>query len=158
MNCDKKKWFEPYLSLDPETGADPLPQDMVVMPIEAYRGWHVPSGSVLLHSYQLSNVLWEPGHPLEAECCGNDMCLGDCDGGIYAVKTFKHLIHVVHPMLAILGKVKLWGHIVEHDDGYRAQFAYPSLIYNTKPLCKEIAYLYGIPLAPDPFELPDTLV
>jgi hypothetical protein len=29
---------------------------------------------------------------------------------------------------AVLGRVALWGRVIEHDHGYRAQFAYPQLV------------------------------
>lgn len=56
--------------------------------------------------------------------------------GIYAYKSLKHAFADADGLLcsgamlryysgAILGKVKLWGKVQEHQFGYRAQFAYP---------------------------------
>jgi hypothetical protein len=36
---------------------------------------------------------------------------------------------------AVIGRVALWGRIVEHDLGYRAAFAYPSLLTLVCELC-----------------------
>ncbi len=31
----------------------------------------------------------------------------------------------------VVGRVALWGHVIEHEGGYRAQYAYPQLVYAT---------------------------
>lgn len=44
--------------------------------------------------------------------------------GIYAFKTAKDfLTHCENAGLEIYGKVALWGDIIEHELGYRAEFA-----------------------------------
>ncbi len=46
------------------------------------------------------------------------------------------------------GAVKLWGRLIEHADGYRAEFAYPSEVFCAdKALATKIAALYGVPCA-----------
>ena len=70
-----------------------------------------------------------------------DLECGWC--GIYAVKT---------PRLddrddAIYGQVNLWGRVIEHEHGYRAQYAYPALLY-TPPggqLVPQVARIYDVP-------------
>lgn len=135
--------------------------DTVVMPVEALRGWHVPHGEAILRSYNFPQVVWTPGKRVEAKCLdegscwgAEGCCAGKCDGGIYAVKNLKTLVRNVHPAVAVIGKVWLWGRIVEHEYGYRAQYAYPAAIFDTKECCREIAGLYGVPLLPDPFAEP----
>ncbi|GEM_PF-1393158 len=46
----------------------------------------------------------------------------------------------------VIGRVSLWGHVIEHEDGYRAQRAYPHLLYVLGPpgAARELADLYGV--------------
>lgn len=48
-----------------------------------------------------------------------------CSCGIYAAKDWHHLVRHHYADKGIHGEVELWGVILEHDLGYRAQYAYP---------------------------------
>lgn len=44
------------------------------------------------------------------------------------------------------GTVKVWGRVIEHADGYRAEFAYPTELFcDDEALAPKIAALYGVP-------------
>lgn len=46
--------------------------------------------------------------------------------GIHAFKTEEQaLLHKLTAGGEAVGQVSLWGHVVEHEEGYRAEFAYP---------------------------------
>lgn len=48
----------------------------------------------------------------------------------------------------VWGAVKLWGRLIEHHFGYRAEFAYPSaLLCEDEALARTVATLYGVPCA-----------
>lgn len=90
--------------------------------IVAWRAWnHSPEG---LRSVTMTNTLWKPGEIVTA-CCMDDMCgqherFGTC--GVWALKdrpTFGD----------VWGKVALWGEVIEHDKGYRAEHCYPVSFY-----------------------------
>ena len=49
----------------------------------------------------------------------------DCTCGVYAAKTIEHLHQCGYKKFGIHGEVYLWGTVVEHERGWRAQFAYP---------------------------------
>ena len=49
----------------------------------------------------------------------------DCTCGVYAAKTIEHLRQFGYERRGIHGEVYLWGNVVEHKLGWRAQFAYP---------------------------------
>lgn len=87
-----------------------------------------------------------------------------CDCGIHALKradeakarvtgerqaaNFPYFLIGEHyrPEGRAWGAVKLWGRIVEHKIGYRAQFAYPSELFcDDEKLAVKIASLYGVP-------------
>jgi hypothetical protein len=81
---------------------------------------------------------WRPGQPLASRCRastvlgrgtakndGHDAPHEECTCGIYAVKTRQHFRGAGYERYGIYGEVYLWGKVVEHELGYRAQFAYP---------------------------------
>lgn len=53
------------------------------------------------------------------------------------------------------GTVKIWGRVIEHQIGYRAEFAYPSsLTCESAELAAKIAALYGIPCGVEAIPIP----
>jgi hypothetical protein len=48
-----------------------------------------------------------------------------CTCGVYAAKTTEHLHQCGYKKFGVHGEVYLWGTVVEHEGGWRAQFAYP---------------------------------
>jgi len=92
--------------------------------IIAFRAWRVLEPTWRrkcddrLHSVFVSHYLWEPERPATGDVRTH---------GIYS---FRHVIHSRQeygypgaggPLL--FGSVKIWGEIVEHEEGYRSQFA-----------------------------------
>jgi hypothetical protein len=63
-----------------------------------------------------------------------------------------------------IGKVELWGEVVEHGKGYRAEYAYPLGFYgclkgtrssrNDHPSLEELNHMFGLP-CPKKHLLPD---
>jgi len=49
----------------------------------------------------------------------------ECSCGVYAAKSIEHLRQFGYEGRGIHGEVYLWGNVVEHRLGWRAQFAYP---------------------------------
>jgi hypothetical protein len=49
----------------------------------------------------------------------------ECTCGVYAAKNIEHLRQLGYEGRGIRGEVHLWGTVVEHELGWRAQFAYP---------------------------------
>jgi hypothetical protein len=119
-----------------------------ISPIVGYRTWQWDS----LGLKSLNDEPWFPGQSLEAKCqrysgvnlnmsyCGVAAALAGlrkhhspphkaCKCGIYAAKTVEHLTDIgYHIYFEVTGEVYLWGEVVEHSLGYRAQFAYPKNI------------------------------
>jgi preprotein translocase subunit YajC len=62
-----------------------------------------------------------------------------CTCGIYAAKNSEHLRQIGYADGGVCGEVYLWGTVVEHKLGWRAQFAYPKSL--------------GVPLSLLPFTL-----
>ena len=106
--------------------------------ITGYRVWTWDSTGLK----SLSAKRWHPGQALAARCRAStvvgtiaggtdvandthDAPEANCTCGIYAAKTFDHFRNAGYERYGIHGEVYLWGKVVEHELGYRAQFAYP---------------------------------
>jgi len=84
-----------------------------------------------------------------------------CNCGIYALKTSKAALERIRierevhalrlqlfggPVRRAWGAVKIWGRVIEHESGYRAEFAYPSRLHcDDAKLASRVAALYGVP-------------
>jgi hypothetical protein len=118
-------------------------------------------------------VTWPPYEALEAQhladSLSNRRCPGSpCDGhvpyerpqcGIYAFREEITLRRVILDAAATstlgrsfaVGTVALWGRGVEHECGYRAQFAYPArFVYAHGCDLAQLGEAYGVPAQEDP--------
>jgi hypothetical protein len=90
-----------------------------------------------------------------------------CTCGIYAYKEKPRLLREIKNIYSglrlvannryvpIYGEINLWGKVIEHEDGYRAQFGYPKRLWCTpaiEPLAGWIGYVYGVPCEVMPSE------
>lgn len=112
------------------------------------------------HFLVSGNLVYEPRRRHEAKC-GTDHLAPDekCSCGIYAFKTQEEFRkQQYNVMKRVVGEVWLWGRIVEHEAGYRAQFAYPKRLWianrgkglnayevDAASLAPYIGYVYGVP-------------
>jgi preprotein translocase subunit YajC len=112
-----------------------------ISPVVGYRVWQWDA--VGLKS--LNGELWVPRQPLSAVCraersgsiAGLSKATHDpaelpyfsCTCGVYAAKTIEHLRQCGYKRFGVRGEVFLWGKVVEHERGWRAQFAYPKTLF-----------------------------
>ena len=134
-------------------------------PFVAWRTWEERRELWRLASFCFCKTpIWEPYQRLEAKDADgimscNDVCPSPHSScGIYGMKTREllkwHLRnHQNHGLstATIIGQVYLWGRIIEHKHGYRAQYAYPKcLVYSEQEKVATIlAQTYGIPYEED---------
>jgi hypothetical protein len=91
---------------------------IVLGEIEGYRAWRIFNG--LLVSMAVDDV-WLPGEPMTATNVREDNA-----SGAHAFKTYQQAVDYVHPYENwAIGRVKLWGQIIEHEIGYRGEFSKP---------------------------------
>jgi hypothetical protein len=107
-----------------------------ISPIVGYRAWQWDAAGLR----SLNGEPWLPGRPLAAGCeaaargtivgrveavhGAHEPPYSDCTCGVYAARNVE-LRQSGYEQYGIHGKVYLWGTIVEHKLGWRAQFAYP---------------------------------
>ena len=112
-----------------------------ISPVVGYRVWRWNATGLK----SLNGEPWLPGRPLAAGCraaargtivgCGegghgaHEPPHSDCTCGVYAARNVEHLRQVGYEGRGIHGEVYLWGTVVEHKLGWRAQFAYPKNLF-----------------------------
>lgn len=142
--------------------------------IESWRIWHVTpcEGGYSLTSV-VKSTLWPAGRPLEAACLrpppllrrrrgpGHPAPEQRCECGIYAARLGRLGRYLAESPVGaavgrVVGRVSLWGTVVECERGYRASHAYPLHLYvpldvagRRGPAAEEIAdglLAYGVPV------------
>jgi hypothetical protein len=103
----------------------------LISPIIGHRVWRWDAAGLR----SLNGKPWSPRQPLAAKCgAGNahdahEPPHFDCTCGVYAAKNIEHLRQLGYEGRRIRGEVHLWGAVVEHELGWRAQFAYPKTLF-----------------------------
>jgi hypothetical protein len=115
--------------------------------IVAYRAWRVISlpslliGDNLLHSVAMRDYVWHPDRPASG------------DVRVHGIYSFRRIIRSKEeygydpcpdePFL--FGKVKIWGEIIEHEEGYRSEFGkIASLDYGDPELLEKFRKIYRL--------------
>jgi hypothetical protein len=112
-----------------------------IMPIVGYRVWRWNASGLM----SLNGEPWLPGRPLAAGCRAatlrtiaglakavhdpHELPHANCTCGVYEAKNLEHLRQFGYERRGIHGEVYLWGTVVEHKLGWRAQFAYPKSLF-----------------------------
>lgn len=140
--------------------AEPTPD--FIEPLEAWRVWRVgmSDGRIVLKSL-FSGTVWEPTVPLAAFCTGVQRvrwrpwrlqahdhvapALG-CRCGIYGVRTVvdarPYIDCTPFPYRddRVIGRVALWGDVVEGKLGWRASHAYPVELFLRDPATERFGF------------------
>ena len=166
-----------------ELDAGPIPD--FIEPVEAWRVWRVSMSQsrVVLQSLY-AGVSWEPAVPLVASCTGghrsrwapwrerpNDHPAPelDCRCGIYGLRSVAAARSYLEtpPLLCrddrVIGRVALWGDVVEGPSGWRASHAYPIDLFlpssaEGRSGLRQRAYVDEILFALEAYEVPVDLV
>jgi hypothetical protein len=107
------------------------PAPLSLEEVEGWRAWSVVESD---GAYELSSLTraeaWEPGRPFAATCTRkrHDAPAARCSCGVYAAADPNELARLGRIAGAAIGQVSLWGRLVEHSRGYRAEAAYPTRI------------------------------
>jgi hypothetical protein len=113
---------------------------VLIEPISGWRTWTL-AGSRDVRRVRLLPIAgtgtpWPPRKPVHAACAhrARHRAPGiECTCGIHATHTTDPLRRTRNP--AVLGTVALWGRVIEHELGYRAELGYPQRLALICPLC-----------------------
>ena len=117
--------------------------------IIAYRAWRVMApgwfrdGDDRLHSVFMQDYVWHPDEPASGDVTTH---------GIYS---FRNVIRSNHQCgytsvtvmggSLLFGKIKIWGEVVEHEAGYRSEFAkIMSLDFGDPVLLEKFRKIYRV--------------
>jgi hypothetical protein len=104
-----------------------------IEPIEAWRAWRLirVRERLRLVSPIAGLYPWPAGRPAAASCAipgrRHRPAKKDCRCGLYAVSSREQLLGQMRG-LSVVGTVSIWGRVIEHAAGYRAEFAYPQRV------------------------------
>jgi hypothetical protein len=118
-------------------------------PVRVWRVWYVlPRERKLRLRSLFFPLVWEPGRRVEAECMRrcllrpwrrkqHEVPQERCECGIYATTTPSAAADYLRcvertpaeAILYALGRVSLWGLVVECERGWRGLYAYPAALY-----------------------------
>ena len=120
--------------------------DLVAGPIHGYRVWKSDFDGALRSLND--DKVWLPGRPAQAVCYAKASdthvpAAPGCTCGWYALKEpGQNLIGV--DSRCVIGKVALWGRVIEHEHGYRAEFGYPVEVWSASPrILTKVLEAYG---------------
>jgi hypothetical protein len=102
----------------PAAKSEPLKTEgFKVGEIIGWRGWKItPTGFLRSMS---ADVLWPPDEPMEGKTKTREE-----HNGVYAFKACKDFLkQMENAGLEVYGRVALWGDVIEHELGYRAEYA-----------------------------------
>ncbi|MGZ8625886.1 MAG: hypothetical protein ACXWXK_04335 [Actinomycetota bacterium] len=109
-------------------------------PIAGWRTWTIAGSrdgtEVVLLPIAGTGKPWPPRLPVAAECAkGRHHPVPglDCTCGIHATLATDRLRRTRDP--AVLGRVALWGRVLEHEHGFRAEQGYPQRLALICQLC-----------------------
>ena len=107
-----------------------LPIEISTEPILAWRSWTLTGrrdgSGLLLRPVTAGSRPWRPREVTQAACrlaWSHEAPNVDCSCGLHATRELDLLRRTRCP--AVLGRVALWGRVIEHEHGYRAELAYP---------------------------------
>jgi hypothetical protein len=127
-------------------------------PITGWRLWQVvPSGQHHgLAAWSTRRLLWPARRRCESYCLSGGPSVHrapepGCRCGVYAFATRElaeqALVSEMRPIPTALGRVSLWGQVVQHARGWRAQYAYPYdlwLLHGSQSLAGDLRAAYAI--------------
>lgn len=113
---------------------------LALEPIVAWRAWSLTSRREFTH-LRLRPIAgrshpWPPMREAEARCKLARMHEApnpDCSCGLHGAQDPDMLRRAKSP--SVIGTVALWGRVVEHELGYRGQYAYPQRLRLACHLC-----------------------
>jgi hypothetical protein len=133
-------------------------------PIEGWRAWRLRrnEGDDLRIAPTTPRPDWEPGVPMHARCSGSHERMymvfnpeleaqhrspePGCTCGIHAMKEPLRLRRSRPGKTAgVIGTVAMWGRVIEHTKGWRAEYAYPARLRLICVWCLWNGRLPGLP-------------
>jgi hypothetical protein len=116
--------------------------------LTGWRGWEVTDG--LLEALG-TDFTWEPRQAARARCRhgGHSAPDRNCACGFWSFKTSDLLAKALityAEKVNVLGQVELWGKVIECENGWRSEFAYPKELWLLEEGLDSLSWTYGVPV------------
>jgi hypothetical protein len=95
------------------------------------------------------NSVWHPGKVMTA-CCGANILRHGIHAFATPAEAITYMSEGRKPIRHVFGEVSLWGRVVIHERGYRAECAYPRRILvpnryrGSRDIASELRRSYGV--------------
>lgn len=153
--ADLRNTISQFKSISPVRVSPPLRIPDYTSTLTTWRGWKIRNKR--LSGLGRSHV-WEPKVAKKAVCmpldwsgsvsCGEAPKI-DCSCGYWSFKSLDHMPEILQNYLTdidVIGTVEIWGKVIECENGYRSEFAYPKELWLLKPGLEYLSYLYDVPM------------
>jgi len=127
----------------------PMPDHVATL--TGWRGWRVDEKGLKALGLDTG---WEPKKAIPALCkCGvlhQDRSPSlNCACGYWSFKSMGLLQEALSgyaDSVVVVGSVEIWGKVIECENGYRSEFAYPKELWLLKPDLDYLSWTYGVPV------------
>lgn len=122
--------------------------------LTSWRGWKVKDRKLFGIG---KHFLWTPGKAFPSSCHDNYFFDQDeheaphntCKCGYWSFRNLDLLKKALHDYIKdvdVVGTVEIWGRVVECENGYRSEFAYPKELWLLKTGLEYLSYIYNVPV------------
>lgn len=114
----------------------------------AWRGWAVDNGGLEALG---SDARWIPKQLQHAVCrhYNHEAPAWDCSCGYWSFKGRESALQAMSRYeedIAVIGTVEIWGRVIECENGWRSEFAYPKELWLLQEGLESLSWTYGVPV------------
>ena len=119
--------------------------------LTGWRGWRVIDGKLNALGMSGMSGVWEPKKAVRATCqkAQHECPTKDCTCGYWTFKSIALLQEALQPYagsVRVIGTVEHWGKVIECENGFRSEFAYPKELWLLDEDLEHLSWTYGVPV------------
>ena len=132
---------------------DLTPQAPAKMPdymhtLTAWRAWGCAGSWLMGLGY---DTFWEPRKAQKSRCVKgtHDSPQFNCSCGFWSFKSLDMLTDHLSKYTGstvVVGTVEIWGRVIECENGFRSEFAYPKELWLLEDGFEHLSHMYGVPV------------
>jgi hypothetical protein len=131
-----------------EAGMVQKPMPDYTHTLTAWRGWQIDSAKL---SALGTDHEWEPKKAQQAICKNHEHPAPQksCSCGFWSFKTLDLLTEALKSYsdhVTVIGTVEIWGRVIECENGFRSEFAYPKELWLFEENMEYLSWTYGVPI------------
>jgi hypothetical protein len=116
--------------------------------LTAWRGWSVCAGQLEALGCDYD---WVPKTANRARCQHENHTAPqmECGCGFWSFKTLELLTEALKgyvDTVTVIGTVEIWGRVIECENGFRSEYAYPKELWALAEDMEHLSWTYGVPV------------